>query len=225
MPVRQPNITSNLSDDLRAAFQRTISITRWGTYLTGAGFRENVAFRLYLWNSAIGQSLLFPVQASEVALRNVISAAIIEEFGENWFRSNYCLDVLGDYRREDIEKTARRIINVYNIVPESGHIISSLMLGFWCALLKRQYDLPIWDNYVPMAFPHLSDKTIEDVDMAATRLKTLRNRIVHHEPLIGRNLSEDYGNVLKLLGWICPHTREWVRSNSSVPAVLRTRPR
>src|SRR5688572_9632833 len=115
MPVRQATITANLTAELKEAFQRTVSVSRWGTYLTASGFRENIAFRLYLWNSAIGQSFLFPVQVAEVGLRNAISAAIVEEFGENWFNSNYCLDILGEHRRDDIEKAARRIRNVYDI--------------------------------------------------------------------------------------------------------------
>lgn len=91
-------------------------------------------------------------------------------------------------------------------------------------MLKREFYEPLWEDYAEKAFPHLGGLAIEDVDSTAMKIRELRNRIAHHEPLIRRNLSEDYAAILRLLGWICPETREWVRKHASVPAVLRMRP-
>jgi hypothetical protein len=178
-----------------------------------------------MWNAAVGQSFHFPLQAIEVALRNVIHRALSNKFGPDWWSNAQARNVLGAGRCEEIDKAAIRIRRKYGIAPETDHIVASLMLGFWAAMLKRQYNAPIWDHEAVGAFPHLAGHSIRDVSSTANGLQDLRNRIFHHEPLMGRSLSDEYGSLLKLLGWICPETREWVRHHASVPVVLRQRPR
>lgn len=193
--------------------------------MTAAGFRPDTAVALYLWNAAVGQAFHFPLQTVEVALRNVISRAYAAAFGPDWWKDQACLRVLGNERAEDINKVARRIRHKYGIEPFNDQVVASLMLGFWAALLKREYNAPVWNKQAAIAFPHLDTSTIRHVSGTANTVQDLRNRMFHHEPLLGRSLSDDYGQILKLLGWICPVTRDWVRGHSSVAAVLRTRPR
>ncbi len=226
MPIRQDRPILALTPELLTAFGRTVSVPRWGTYLTAAGFREDVAHALYLWNVAIGQSFHFPLQAAEIALRNVINSALVEAAGPWWWRDDAGRRILGEERCEDVDKAANRLRRKYRCEPDTGQVVASLMLGFWAAMLKREYNRSLWDTRASAAFPHLSrGETIRDVSATANAIQDLRNRIVHHEPLIGRNLSEDYGSILRLLAWICPVTRDWVRHHTSVPTVIRQRPR
>jgi hypothetical protein len=209
-----------------AAFERTMSPDRWKTYMIAAGFKEDLAHALYLWNAAIGQSFHYPLQSVEVALRNVIHAVLAAEFGEDWWEEARCRATLNAKRVDDIDKAARRHVRIYRAAPNTGQIVASLTLGFWASMLHREYNNQIWDAYAADAFPYMGDgDTIAKVSRTATAIQDLRNRIFHHEPLIGHNLSEGYGSILRMLGWICPQTREWVRHHSSVPTVLRQRPR
>jgi hypothetical protein len=50
---------------------------------------------------------------------------------------------------------------------------------------------------------------------ALTTIRRLRNRVAHHEIIIGRNLNEDFLLISKLLSWICPDTAKWVCTRSS----------
>ena len=94
------------------------------------------------------------------------------------------------------------------------------------SLLRRHYNRSIWATQTVTAFPYLkATESIVDVSRTATTIQDLRNRIFHQEPLIGQNLSLEYAAVLRMLGWICPEMREWVRKLSSVPRVIRERPR
>jgi hypothetical protein len=214
------------SSSLLRAFDRTISAPRWGTYLVASGFRTDVAHALYLWNASAGESFLFPLQATEVALRNVVSDALTATFGSRWWLDAGGRRCLGDERCDDVDRARARIRNKYRTEPDAGRIVASLMFGFWSAMLRRQYDGAIWDARTMEAFPNLTDgRTIRNVSDTAGAILTLRNRIFHHEPLIGRDLSRDYGEILRLLGWICPLTRAWVARNATVPTVLRQRPR
>ena len=108
MPIRQDNITPNVTPELITAFNRTISPQRWRTYMLAAGFHEETAVKLYLWNAAIGQSFHFPLQSAEVALRNVIHNALTSLYGANWSSDPNCRHRLGPQLEENIIKSERR---------------------------------------------------------------------------------------------------------------------
>ncbi|HWA90087.1 MAG TPA: hypothetical protein VG889_08645 [Rhizomicrobium sp.] len=180
--------------------------------------------RLYLWNAAVGQSFRFPLQTVEVALRNAVNDALIAIFGDEWWKSPSCRTHLGPNRRSEIDKAETRIRNVYGIVPNTDQIMASLMFGFWAALTNTRYDR-IWPARRFAALPNLPANTsFEGVARTAEQIQNLRNRIFHHEPLLGRDLLDDYAQISNLLGWICPQTNVWMRKNSCAPAVVRERP-
>lgn len=226
MPIRQDIISSNITPELTVALARTISPERWRTYKFAAGFHEETALRLYLWNAAIGQSFHFPLQTLEVALRNVTHNALKSLHGANWASDANCRHMLGPQLDIDITKSERRHRNRYNAAPTTPQIVASLSLGFWISLLRQGYHGTIWANNVQHAFPNLNiGETMMDVSNVGTTIQDLRNRIFHQEPLIGHDLSTDYGAILKMLGWICLETKEWTRLHTSVPKVIRERPK
>ncbi len=226
MPIRQDIIAAEVTAPLIAAFERTISPNRWQTYLKAAGYKQELALRLYLWNAAIGQSFHFPLQVAEIALRNVSNNVLCDRFGVDWPRDQGFRAALGPRHSSDIEKAITRLANKYGSQPITDQIVASLTLGFWAALVHSRYHTAIWAGYESDALPNLAPlEGMADVSVAVSEIQTLRNRIFHHEPLIGRNLSGDYGHILKLLGWICGQTKVWMRTHSSVPVVIRMRPR
>lgn len=226
MPLRQDPITARVTPALMAAFARSVSVPRWDRYMRAAGHNEELAMKLYLWNAAVGQSFHFPLQTVEVALRNVANTALRNGFGANWWSDPQCRQVLGQPRCDDIDKSANRLRRKYGAPPHTDQVVASLNLGFWAALLHRQHHGLIWGGHVAGAFPNLFPPlTLLDVSAAADTVQGLRNRIFHHEPLIGHDLSLEYATITKLLGWICADTRAWMRSHSSVPVVMRMRPR
>lgn len=226
MPIRQAGITTAFTPDLATAFARCISPERWRTYQQAAGFDEDRAHRLYLWNAAIGQSFHFPLQTAEVALRNVVHRALVALYGPSWATDPACLNVLGLKQQTDINKASRRHYRIYNAAATTPQVVASLSLGFWVTLLRREYNNPVWSSQSPVAFPHLAaNESMVDVSRTGIAVQTLRNRIFHQEPLIGHNLSGEYGAILKLIGWMCPDMREWTRMHSSVSKVIRERPK
>ncbi|QYU68097.1 hypothetical protein J4558_25165 [Leptolyngbya sp. 15MV] len=174
----------------------------------------------------MGQSFHFPLQTLEVALRNVIHQAIATEFGADWPQEQTCRNILHPKQVEDITKAERRHYSIKGRAATTPQIVASLSLGFWTALLRRNYNRHLWANQTTAAFPHLRPgDSISVVSAKVNNVQDLRNRIFHQEPLLGHDLSREYGDILAVLGWICPETREWVRSHSSVPDVIRARPR
>jgi hypothetical protein len=226
MPIRQEKFPNLLTPQLTIAMARTISPERWKTYQIAAGFREELAHHLYLWNAAVGQSFHFPLQTAEVALRNVIHQAMAQLYGASWTCDPSCRAILRSDGVDSIMKAESRYVKIHAVAPSTPQVIASLSLGFWVALLNKHYNRTIWSTQMGGAFPHLkSNETIIHVRRTAKTIQDLRNRIFHQEPLIRHDLSGEYAAILRLIGWICPEMREWTRRLSSVPKVLRERPR
>lgn len=224
MPIRQDPINGGLSPKLKAAFSRTLPPPRWQTYFLAAGGDESRAMRLYLWNAAVGQAFQFPLQVVEVALRNVVNTALVSIYGANWWSSAPCRAHLGHKRTDEIDKAEQRLLNKYGHAPSTDELMASLTFGFWAAITHPKVNR-LWPAQRFSAFPSLpAAMNIMHVSQNADSVQDLRNRIFHHEPLIGRNLLDDYSNIDTLLGWICPQTNVWMRKNTCVPAVIRQRP-
>ena len=81
----------------------------------------------------------------------------------------------------------------------------------------------LWRPILYKAFPNakLSRKAVHQ---PLDRLRTLRNRIAHHEPIFQRHLTDDNRSILQVLAWICAETAAWVGHHSTVQAILAARP-
>ncbi len=158
-------------------------------------------------------------------MRNVIHQTFTTNYGPDWWQASNFRAVIKQALQDDIQKAVRRYRRKYGIDPNTAQIVASLSLGFWIALLARDYNVLLWNDHANTTFPHLSaEETMGLVSHTGRTIQDLRNRIFHQEPLIGRNLTADYAAILGMLGWICKDTRTWVRHYSSVPRVIRMRP-
>ncbi len=225
MPIRQDGKPKQVTAALTIAFQRTISPERWRTYERAAGFNIESAQRLYLWNAAVGQSFHFPLQTVEVSLRNVIHLALVDIYGQDWSSLPNCRNTLKPRQADEITKAERRHYSINQSAASTPQIVASLSLGFWVSLLRRDYNHMIWNTHTQQAFPHLAQgQTMSDVSATGTNIQNLRNRIFHQEPLLGNNLMDDYSAIIRMIGWICPVMKDWTKSNTSVPRVIREKP-
>ncbi|MDP1738204.1 MAG: hypothetical protein Q8L23_12290 [Caulobacter sp.] len=214
------SIQPSLIDQLRPV----LSDERLGTYLTAAGFDLDRALKLYVWNAQVGEAFHLPIQAVEVGLRNRMTAAFATAFGSDWWKDERFLNLLDDDRNADIRQVRLRILN-RKLSPVTGQIVAGLSFGFWVGMLHKRYNPPLWGGHLRSAFPSLpKDRNRASLAVAAGQVATLRNRIWHHEPIIKRDLSAEYGAVMTLLEWISPEKAAWVRPYCRVPQLLRQKP-
>lgn len=203
---------------------RTLSEDRFSTYLVAAGHNQDRAFRLYIWNAHIGEAFHTPIQAVEVALRNCVNYGLINEFGADWWKEPRLDKEFDEERKGDLVQVLRRIKN-RNLVLCNGQVVAGLSFGFWIGMLHKRYNPQIWSKNLRHAFPHLPTGIgRSDLFFRGGEVAKLRNRISHHEPLIKRNISQDYGTVIDFLAWLCPVKIDWIKANSRVPEVLRQKP-
>jgi hypothetical protein len=211
------------SDQIRA-IRATISPNRFATYLKAAGHDEARALLLYLWNAQLGEAFHTPIQAVEVGLRNCIDNALAREFTPNWWECADLDRILDEERKGDLATVIRRIRN-RKLELCTGQVVAGLSLGFWVGLLAPRYNPPIWSKHLRASFPYYPiGRNHKSLFREAGKVATLRNRISHHEPLIARNISQDFADVMLLLEWICPATATWIRPHCRIPSLLRDKP-
>jgi hypothetical protein len=211
-------------NDNEAAIVTAISPDRFKTYLHAAGHDRERAFRLYLWNARLGEAFHLPIQGVEVGLRNSVNQALSNVYGQNWWECNNLSDILDEERKGDLATVLKRIRN-RNSELCTGQVVAGLSFGFWVGILHPRYNPPIWGGQLRTAFPYFpAGRGRKSLRERVSAVAGLRNRISHHEPLIGRDSLGDFSNLMTLLEWICPAKAVWIRPHCRVAEIVRQRP-
>lgn len=218
----------HVNDEVLEALESTLSPERMATYAQATGDDRERALRLYTWNTAISAAFYGPLQGLEVALRNSMHHQLCITYGEAWYDNIAVgLDAGAFVRIEAAKRKLRK--GRYPIDPP--HVVAELPFGFWVSLLgrggrgrapdtsKKNYDMTLWRTSLYKAFPHGPGRRTE-THKPLDYLRTLRNRIAHHEPIFSRHLEEDFHSILTVTGWICPQTADWIRHHSRVHELL-----
>jgi hypothetical protein len=201
----------SLTPHALAAIETSFSPARFSGYVRICGDRQK-ALRLYRWNTSLSQSLYWPMQTLEVVVRNSLSAILIERYGPDW---HYSAKLRGQLDEEERTKLSSAVVRQQwsrkvNPVPLDP-VVADISFGFWTALLTARYDVPIgWATRLSRAFPHLPANTQRQaVSRPMDDVRSLRNRIAHHEPIYKMKLEIHYREMMNLIGGICP-TSKWL---------------
>ena len=223
--VKHFSYPNDTLDELEAS----LSSERLGTYLRAARGEREKAIRLHVWNTGVSAAFYGPLQGLEVALRNAMHRRLTDRYGGAWY----------DNGNGGLDRGAReRIAGARTELARDGHgddphrIVAALSFGFWVSLLgpggrlddgrKANYQMTLWRPALRGAFAHCANLNRKQAHGPLNTLRTLRNRIAHHEPIFARDLTRDHERILEVAGWISPATRVWIEHHSRVPEVLGT---
>jgi hypothetical protein len=205
-----------------ADLERLVSQPRFERYRpANRGDLETVV--AYLWNVSLSEALLQGISALEIALRNSIHRAFTDHTGtDQWFWA-----VLKKNDLAVVNAKWVRLAEIQKRPPTSGKVIADLTFGFWPYLFDHRYN-DFWRNdgdaMLNAVFPHrpVNVPPHEKVDRARIlrRLNLfidLRNRVMHHEPILNGVAQPDLGNpapmfpvdvihaqMIEMLEWIDP---------------------
>jgi len=207
--------------------ERNLSMARLAPYRAGARDDAEAICR-YVWNLDLSQAIYPVLHSVEVALRNSIHAAGTDYFGSpEWFRNPRNLrlesrerrmletarDQLWERQGYSIPDIRRGIIPAPPLPLADDHV-AELMLGFWIGLLNAPYQRLLWDtrprgtNLSSAVFPYAgrSNRQRAVIFPMVNRLRYLRNRVSHHEPIWNwrPSLAAQHQEALRLLAWISP---------------------
>lgn len=206
------------TDDDIAALTAAMSTARFGTYLQAAG-TERRALQLYTWNTAVAAAFYGPLQTLEVTLRNSVHHAMAMQHGARWFDDPTLLRPAEGHLVGD----ATQRLYDFGKQPTAGRVVAELSYGFWVGLFANAYDTTLWRTDLHRIFnPRIKDRrALHDT---LDRLRTLRNRIAHHEPIFQRRLDQDYERVRMIVRCLSEPTLRWLDHHATVPSVLALKP-
>lgn len=196
----------------------SVSQDRLSTYLQLANGDLAGAVGLYVRNSALSESLYTPLQGVEVAIRNSMHERLRTSFGPDWYdQPAMQLQHIQSQKIAEAKTTLTREAKPLT----SGRIVAELSLGFWVGILGRKYENYLWRPILRHAFPNAPRGLLrKDTHSALDRIRRLRNRVMHHEPILTRDLQGDHDLMLGVIGWICTDTRDWIAHHSRFTEVF-----
>ncbi|MFZ7087399.1 hypothetical protein [Curtobacterium sp. RRHDQ10] len=104
----------------------------------------------------------------------------------------------------------------------AGHVVAELPASFWEGLLANRYHASLWVPALENAFPNFIGRR-SDLKGRLERLRMLRNRAAHHEPIHARDLMVDHRYACELAGYVSSELRAWSASLSRLPEVVANR--
>lgn len=200
---------------------KIISNERLTKYLKEAGFDQQRALDLYGWNIQLSEAFFPVLSASEVCLRNIVVARLATLYGPTWWdEPAFLLQIKNGTR---IVKTARDKLQKRGPVT-SGGMTAELNFGFWVNMLLPRHELTFWPDLYT-SFPDLPKHvTYDALFKRCDSVREFRNRIFHHEPILHRNITKEYSQIMELITWLSPEKAKWIKPYSRVMAVVRQKP-
>jgi hypothetical protein len=223
-----------------------LSPPRFGVYLAATAGDRTRALALYEWNAAVSAAFLHDLAHLEVALRNAYDAAItasIPAGQPHWIfnATRYFPPTMRtakngkryDANQINRDQIARAIAEAaapgpagaaraVPTAPPAGKVVAELMFGFWRYLSTTAHHHPLWIPYLHKAF--VPGTARPDVDRPIGRLHKLRNRVAHHEPLLGQNLTDRHNDILAIAALINSELHDYIDGASTCPGLIANRP-
>lgn len=124
----------------------------------------------------------------EIGLRNGLDRAIASIYGQNWILNPPYQLRMSEDDKEQIQSLQHSIQRVKGYPARHDDVLAALGFGFWIAFFHKRYIPGVWSrgkNPLAAVFPHMPAalRTREHIFTRLRTIKTLRNRIAHHEPI------------------------------------------
>jgi len=175
------------------------------------------AYTYYSWNILLSESLYASLQALEVSLRNSIQRNATQYFNNPmWFEDVTIMRPFNIRSVNDAKKSLGR--QRKNI--DAGRIVAELNLGYWTSLFYAHYEQILWRPLIKKVFPRMNPSLHNRKSISARleKIRKLRNRVFHFEPIWYFNLEERHSEIIEILSWIEPAMVEFLKPIDRFPA-------
>lgn len=208
------------------ALPMLISAPRFERYLRHYGGREDLALRLYAWNSEITAAFWGPIACLEVVVRNAIHDALRSGRRDDWWNDPHVR--LMDRERRAIDEATRTLDRRGVIDPSPDDIVAATSFGLWVGLtdagLPRHptlsYETALWQPRVVKAFPALGGVRRKQLHRELDEIRRFRNRLAHHEPIFAAPLTRIRDDLVEVAGYVHPDARRLIRGAQRIDTVI-----
>lgn len=183
---------------------------------------EQMASAAYDYNLRLGQALIPILHTVEVVVRNRIHSRLVATTGkDNWW------DALPqpefDWMADNVLRAKSSLLRRQERVT-ADKLVAELTFGCWTQLFNARHTASMWGP-LSKAFTRLPKRFRQRRTVAGplNRVRELRNRVMHHEPLLwlSPSVMEVHADMMNLLNWIEPQVQPWLCTYDTVPAVWK----
>lgn len=147
-----------------------------------------VVLARYRWNLRLAEAMLPSLNYLEVGLRNAVNRVVRGIYSPDWLLApprqiQFSLEDLSQ-----IEDIKADILKHKGKPASHDDILAQLNFGFWVAMFQKRHMAGVWSrgkNPLAEVFPTMPviSRTRDLVFTRLHKVKALRNRIAHHEPI------------------------------------------
>lgn len=176
----------------------------------------------YQINIELSEALYPILSIFEVAFRNSLNRELSTHFDtSDWYIQQATTPGLKELNKEI--SNAKRHISKRAETISANKIVAELTLGFWVRLLNVEYELILWKS-IRRAFPFMpkKERTRHNVSAPINKIRSLRNRIFHHEPVAWNlnRLEQIHGDIINVMSWLNKDLPEVAKPVDRVLAVI-----
>lgn len=176
-------------DEVLREITKVLSKERLVPYAKDSSTASQVLLK-YKLNVLLCESMYPSLHYLEICLRNQINQTFKKLFTVDWLIQISKKLYLSDKTKNDIAKIKNKFLDSKKYSPKHEDILSQMTFGFWCSFFSKKYDSDIWHkkHAIAYTFPNLPRRNRKStiINNALIKIKTLRNRIAHHEPVWNR---------------------------------------
>lgn len=205
------------------ALEAQISSKRYATFLKKAGYKDDFAFQLYLYNARLAKAFLFPLHVVEVVLRNAVDEILCSQYSNQWHLNADFRAILTPESLAALNKASGRA-SKRGAPAQKDDLVSCLTFDFWSNLFRPEYDRSLWQTNIKSLFPQNPTITRASLQSLAKSINDFRNRIAHHEPIFTLDISLQYRQIVDVVSYRSSTAELWLKSHSTVHKVMRTKP-
>lgn len=204
--------------------KRTLSLARLSTYENSSNTLPE-ALQLYQWNSNVSGAFLPCLHICEVSIRNSVSEVLLKVHGNQWAWEPGFMHSLSYKPKLNLEKVGKKFKKNKNI----NKVIPELDFVFWQSMFTARNDSNLWLPHFNNTFVYADSNIGVDVLRAEIyddldKIRKFRNRIAHHEPIFQRDLLAIYQSIVRLVGYRCCNTSQWLENNEIVLDLINNKP-
>ena len=182
---------------------------------------------MYLWNLRVSAAFWEPICVLEIAVRNALHDQLVDgRRRADWWRDPHLSLCLRE--RSAIRAALAALAARGNDDPSSDQVVAATSFGLWVGLTGEgnvrdqvlRYETTLWQPRLVRAFPHAAGRRRKYIHAELDKIRILRNRIAHHEPIYSAPLAALHCSIVELAGMVHPDAGALVAGCSRVPAVL-----
>lgn len=199
-----------------------LSDQRFQPFLDEADGDHLRAVAIYEWHVRLSAACFATINVFEVLLRNAVDRQLGMDQPQMPIRETWLMDF------NTLQPNGVKAVIVAVERLEKGkeitrsRIVAGVSFGFWAGLFSKTYE-ELWRHRLRLAFPNGAIMR-KDLTQPMRSLQAFRNRVAHHDCLLNQPVRERYDEMIRISGWIDADAATWLDEQSSVAALLASKP-